>query len=90
VKLEFGKLPDAAGVHAVLRVLESVSLDFDIAEVEVSVGRVCGGRVSGVYLGDSLEVYSFTLEPFELDNVELGAQRALEFVAQLRELLSHG
>jgi hypothetical protein len=93
VRLEVGKLPDGAGVRAALRVLESVSfetgiLGSDVAEVEVSLGRVCGGRVSGVYLGDSLEVCSFTLEPFELDNAELGSQRALEFVAQLRDVLT--
>jgi hypothetical protein len=83
-----GKLPDAAGIHAALRVLESVSLGSE-SEIEVSLGRVCGGRVSGVYLGDSLEVCSFTLEPFELENAGLGEQRALEFVAQLRELLTN-
>jgi hypothetical protein len=93
VKLEFGKLPDAAGVRAVLRVLESVSFETEAlgseSEIEVSLGRVCGGRVSGVYLGDSLVVCSFMLEPFELDNAELGAQRALEFVGQLRDVLSN-
>jgi hypothetical protein len=88
VKLEIGKLPDALGVRAALQVLEQTPSD--LGSIEVSVGRVCGGRVSGVYLGDSLEVCSFTLEPFELDNAELGAQRALEFVAQLRDVLSHG
>jgi hypothetical protein len=92
VRLEFGKLPDAAGVHAALRVLESVSFEKvalgSESEIEISLGRVCGGRVSGVYLGDSLEVCSFTLEPFELDQAELGEQRALEFVADLHELLT--
>jgi hypothetical protein len=83
-----GRLPDALGVRAALQVLEESPSD--LGSLEVSVGRVCGGRVSGVYLGDSLEVFSFTLEPFELDNAELGAQRALEFVAQLRDVLSHG
>jgi hypothetical protein len=91
VKLEFGKLPDAAGVRAVLRVLESVSFDTEAlgseSEIEVSLGRVCGGRVSGVFLGGSLEVCSFTLEPFELDRAEIGEQRALEFVAQLQDVL---
>jgi hypothetical protein len=87
VRLEIGKLPDALGVRAALRVLEQSTSD--LGSLEVSVGRVCGGRVSGVYLGDSLEICSFTLEPFELDNAELGAQRALEFVLQLRGLLSH-
>jgi hypothetical protein len=85
VRLEVGKLPDALGVRAALLVLEQTPSD--LGPLEVSVGRVCGGRVSGVYLGDSLEVCSFTLEPFELDNAELGARRALEFLARLRELL---
>ena len=88
MRLELGKLPDAPGVRAALQVLERTPSE--LGSLEVSVGRVCGGRVSGVYLGDSLEICSFTLEPFELDNPELGAQRALEFVAQLRELLSRG
>jgi hypothetical protein len=88
VRLEVGKLPDALGVLAALRVLEQSPSDLGL--FEVSIGRVCGGRVSGVYLGVSLEVYSFTLEPFELDNAEVGALRALEFVAQLRESLSNG
>jgi hypothetical protein len=83
VKLELGRLPDAAGVGAALRVLEE-----HLDPLEVSVGRVCGGRISGVYLGESLEVCSFTLEPFELDDSELGQARALEFVAELRALLS--
>jgi hypothetical protein len=93
VRLEFGKLPDAAGVHAALRVLESVSFETGAlgseSEIEISLGRGCGGRVSGVYLGDSLEVCSFTLEPFELENAEVGTQRALEFVGQLRNVLSN-
>jgi hypothetical protein len=88
VKLEVGKLPDAAGVRAALWVLESVSFGSE-SEIEVSLGRVCGGRVSGVFLGDSLEVCSFTLEPFELENAKLGEQRALEFVGQLRNVLSN-
>ena len=82
MRLELGKLPDAAGVHAALRVLQEHH-----DPCVVSVGRVCGGRVSGVYLGDSLEVRSFTLEPFELDDAELGRSRALEFVADLQALL---
>jgi hypothetical protein len=81
MRLELGKLPDAAGVRTALRVLEESTDPF-----EVSVGRVCGGRVSGVYLGDSFEVRSFTLEPFELDDAEVGRVRALEFVAGLRAL----
>jgi hypothetical protein len=82
-----GKLPDGDGVRAALQVLELAPAE--LGPLEVSIGRVCGGRVSGVYLGVSLEVYSFTLEPFELDNAEVGALRALEFVAQLRGLRGH-
>ena len=85
MRLELGQLPDAAGVLAALRVLAE-----NLDSLEVSVGRVCGGRVSGVYLGDSLEVRSFTLEPFELDDAELGRSRALEFVADLQALLIGG
>ena len=88
MRLELGKLPDGAGVRAVLRVLESESIGAEVDEIEVSVGHVCGGRVSGVYLGDSLEVCSFTLEPFELDDAEVGRARSLEFVAELRALLA--
>jgi hypothetical protein len=87
VKLEVGRLPDALGVRAALQVLEQSPSD--LGSLEVSVGRVCGGRVSGVYLGDSLEIFSFTLEPFELDDADVGARRALEFVAQLSEIFSH-
>ena len=84
MRLEIGQLPDALGVRAALLVLKQAPSD--LGSLEVSVGRVCGGRVSGVYLGETLEICSFTLEPFELDDTELGAQRALEFVAQLHEL----
>jgi hypothetical protein len=84
MKLELNKLPEAVGVQSALRVLEAAFS----SQVEVSVGRVCGGRVSAVYLGNALEVCSFTLEPFELEDAELGAQRALEFVAELRVLLA--
>jgi hypothetical protein len=83
MRLELNRLPDAVGVRSALRVLEASLLP----GVEVSVGRVCGGRVSAVYLGDALEVCSFTLEPFELDDAELGTQRALGFVAELQQLL---
>jgi hypothetical protein len=54
---------------------------------EVSVGRVCGGRVSGVYLGESLEVLSFTLEPHEIEDETVGRARALAFVSELESLL---
>ena len=84
MKLELGRLPDAAGVRAALRVLEEHLDPLEADPCVVSVGRVCGGRVSGVYLGDSLEVRSFTLEPFELADAEVGRLRALEFIADLR------
>jgi hypothetical protein len=84
VTLELNRLPEAVAVQSALRVLE----DALSPQVAVSVGRVCGGRVAAVYLGDALEVCSFMLEPFELDDAELGKQRALEFVAQLQLLLA--
>lgn len=73
---ELSKLPKAAGVSALLEVLADTN-------APISVGQVCGGRVSAVWLGDDLRVVSCTLEPFELDNTELCRSRALEFVAQL-------
>jgi hypothetical protein len=88
VRLELGKLPDAPGVRGALSVLTENLDSLEADSCVVSVGRVCGGRVSGVYLGDSLEVRSFTLEPFELDDAEVGRVRALEFVADLRVLLT--
>jgi hypothetical protein len=74
--LEVGKLPQAAGIPALLEVLQTTN-------APVSLGRVCGGRVAAVWLGDGLEVVSCTLEPFELDNPELCRSRALEFLEQL-------
>jgi hypothetical protein len=90
MKLELGRLPDAAGVLAALHVLKQNPDPFEVNPCVVSVGRVCGGRVSAVYLGDSFEVRSFTLEPFELDDAEVGRARALEFVAELQTLLKNG
>jgi hypothetical protein len=93
LKLERLNLPDVAGVRAAVAVLE---LAFEpvsttapsVPGLEVSLGRVCGGRVCGVFLGDSLEVVSFTLEPHELDDANAGRERALEFVARLNDLVS--
>jgi hypothetical protein len=70
--------PDRPGVRAMLEVLER-----SVFKNQLSVGRVCGGRVAAVYLGDSLEVASLTLEPSELDDAHLAHSRAVHFVAQL-------
>ncbi len=70
--------PDRPGVRAMLGVLERSAF-----RDRLSVGKICGGRVSAVYLGDSLEVASLTLEPFELDDADLAHSRAVDFVAQL-------
>ena len=72
-------LPDRAGVRVLLEgLIES--------DVEASVGRVCGSRVSAVYLGAALEVVSVTLEPFELDDVALAEQRTAAFIEKVRSL----
>jgi hypothetical protein len=70
--------PDRPGVRAMLDVLERSAF-----RDRLSVGRVCGGRVSAVYLGDSLEVASLTLEPSELDDAHLAHSRAVHFLAEL-------
>jgi hypothetical protein len=74
--LEVSKLPQAAGIAALLEVLHT-------SHAPISLGRVCGGRVAAVWLGDDLEVVSCTLEPFELNNPELCRSRALEFLERL-------
>ncbi len=71
------RLPNAAGVTAMLEVLAELKAD-------VSVGQVCGGRVSAVWLGASLELVSMTLEPFELSDVPVCRAKALEFAEQLK------
>ncbi len=65
------------GENALLEVLSGLP--------EISIGRVCGGRVAAVWLGDSLEVLSVTLEPFELSDAELCRLKALAFLNQVRE-----
>jgi hypothetical protein len=70
--------PDRPGVRAMLDVLKASAF-----RDHLSVGKVCGGRVSAVYLGESLQVASVTLEPSELDDANLAHSRALDFVAQL-------
>ena len=64
------------GENALLEVLSGMP--------EISIGRVCGGRVAAVWLGDSLEVLSVTLEPFELSDAGLCRSRALAFVAEIQ------
>jgi hypothetical protein len=66
------------GENALLEVLSGLP--------EISIGRVCGGRVAAVWLGDSLEVLSVTLEPFELSDEDLCRTRALAFVAEIQQL----
>ncbi|HWG83975.1 MAG TPA: hypothetical protein VNT60_00730 [Deinococcales bacterium] len=68
-----------AGVAALLHELTRSALPG-----EVSVGRVCGGRVSAVWLGASLAVVSATLEAHELDEAVRGAERALALLDDIR------
>lgn len=69
-------LPPSAGLTAVLEVLAT-------ATANVSVGQVCGGRISAVWLGDSLELVAVTLEPHELTDAAICRAKALAFVAEL-------
>jgi hypothetical protein len=80
MKLELPKnLPDTAGVRAFVDVLEQAELD-----VTLSLGKICGSKVAAVALGDSLEVYSVTLEAHELENVVVARAKALAFVGELQ------
>lgn len=72
--------PDRPGVRAMLDVLEG-----SVFRDRLSVGKVCGGRVSAVFLGDSLWVASLTLEAFELDDAHLAHSRAVHFIAELEQ-----
>ena len=72
-------LPDRAGVRVLLMGLHE-------AGIAVSVGQVCGSRVSAVYLGAALEVVSVTLEPFELDDAALAQHRTAAFIEEIRWL----
>lgn len=72
-------LPDRAGVRVLLETLRE-------AGISASVGKVCGSRVSAVYLGAALEVVSVTLEPFELDDAELARHRTAALIAEVRGL----
>jgi hypothetical protein len=67
---------NTVGENALLEVLSGLP--------EISIGRVCGGRVAAVWLGDSLEVLSVTLEPFELSDAALCRTRALAFLAEIQ------
>jgi hypothetical protein len=80
MKLELPKnLPDTAGVRAFVEVLERAELDLTL-----SLGKICGSKVAAVALGDSLEVYSVTLEPHELENAGVATAKALAFVMELQ------
>ena len=70
-------LPKTVGMEALLEVVSGLP--------EISVGRVCGGRVAAVWLGDSLEVVSVMLEPFELSDEALCRSKALAFVRQIKQ-----
>ncbi len=72
-------LPDRAGVRVLVQVLRE-------ADISASVGKVCGARVSAVYLGSALEVVSVTLEPFELDDVALAHAKTAAFVLEVQAL----
>jgi hypothetical protein len=74
-----GTLPDRPGVRALLETLRE-------SGIEASIGKICGSRVSAVWLGDSLEVVSVTLEPAELDDAALGQARGLAFVEEVAAL----
>jgi hypothetical protein len=72
-------LPDRAGVRVLLENLRE-------SGIPASVGKVCGSRVSAVYLGAALEVVSVTLEPFELDDAELARAKTATFVREVQQL----
>jgi hypothetical protein len=65
------------GVQTLLEVIRD-------AKLEVSVGRVCGSRFSAVWLGESLELVSVTLEAHELDDEPVARGKALEFVRDVQ------
>ncbi len=82
MKLELPKnLPDTLGVKAFVQTLEQAELNLTL-----SLGRICGSKVAAVVLGDSLEIYSVTLEPHEFENAVVARAKALAFVAQLQTL----
>ena len=72
-------LPDRAGVRVLLEGLRE-------SGISASVGKVCGSRVSAVYLGSALEVVSVTLEPFELDDAALAQLRTAAFIREVQHL----
>jgi hypothetical protein len=80
MKLELPRnLPDSLGVKAFVETLAQAELNLTL-----SLGRICGSKVAAVALGDSLEVYSVTLEAHELENAVVARAKALAFVAQLQ------
>jgi hypothetical protein len=80
MKLELPKnLPDTVGVRAFVEVLAQAELDLTL-----SLGKICGSKVAAVALGNSLKVYSVTLEPHELENAGVARAKALAFVVELQ------
>ncbi len=80
MKLELPKnLPDKVGVKAFIEIFEQAELDLTL-----SLGKICGSKVAAVALDNSLEVYSVTLEPHELENAAVARAKALAFVAELQ------
>jgi hypothetical protein len=77
-----GGLPDKPGVRALLETLRE-------SGIEASIGKICGSRISAVWLGDALEVVSVTLEAAELDDADLGKARGLTFVEEVTALAEH-
>jgi hypothetical protein len=73
-------LPDAPGVRAMLKVLSTSRF-----ATQLSVGRVCGGRISAVWLGESLTVSSVTLEASELSDTQTAHARAVDFIEELEQ-----
>ena len=72
-----GSLPDRAGVHAFVQALRAAPGD-----AVLSIGRVCGGRVSAVWLGETLELRSVTLEAADLDDAHVARAHAEAFIAE--------
>ncbi len=78
-------LPDAPGVQAMLKVLSTSRF-----ASQLSVGRVCGGRISAVWLGESLTVTSVTLEASELFDAQTAHARAVDFIEELEQRAQSG
>jgi hypothetical protein len=80
MKLELPKnLPDTVGIRAFVDILERAELDLTL-----SLGKICGSKIAAVALGDSLEVYSVTLEAHEFENAAVARAKALAFITELQ------